>query len=216
MPVALLRGGAILRVGAAGWITALIAMPAVRDSGMPLRVTVLVNIYAAVPTKTLRRAEITTSTTFRRAGIEIVWAECDFYRNHPGKCQPVEQGRGPIDLSMNVLPRHMADALAMPPDRLGGVVQDRAFILYDRIRQATEQTPGVRVPISVVLGYVMTHELGHILLGDDRHALEGIMRSKFRTVDCILRQQRKCLFNEDQAERMRMQLRALTSPLRKP
>src|ERR1700688_4027590 len=155
MPVALLLCGAVLRVGAAFWITAPIAIPAVRDSEMPLRLTVLFNIYAAVPAKTLHRAEIITATTFQRAGIDISWAECDFYQNHAGKCQAViEQVRGPIDLSMNLLPRDMADALAMPPDRLGGVVWDRGFILYDRIEQAAEQTPGLRVPIFVVLGYV--------------------------------------------------------------
>ena len=204
MAVALRRCGAILRVGASILVATAVAACA---GEMPSRVSVLVNNYA-VPARTLRLAEMAAANVFRRARIEVTWADCDFSAEHPAKCRALEEIKDPLDLFVNLLPRAMADALAMPPDRLGGVVQHRAFILYHRVEQAAEETASARIPISMVLGYVMAHELGHMILGDDRHASEGVMRPAFRASDCLLTRKAKCLFTEEQAERMRAQLNA--------
>jgi hypothetical protein len=42
------------------------------------------------------------------------------------------------------------------------------------------------VPPDVILGFVLAHEVGHILIGSDWHSREGIMRAKLDWTDMIL------------------------------
>ena len=65
------------------------------------------------------------------------------------------------------------------PDGVVGqaaAVARRAYIHYDRVVDMAV-TPGR--DIVTFLGYVMAHELGHLLLPDPRHSPAGIMRESF-------------------------------------
>jgi hypothetical protein len=51
-------------------------------------------------------------------------------------------------------------------------------ILFDRVRQA-----GSDPPMGVLLGYVIAHEVGHILEGTRWHSAEGIMKAHWGHAD---------------------------------
>jgi hypothetical protein len=57
---------------------------------------------------------------------------------------------------------------------------DTAYVVYERVKQyATDRRYG----LSAVLGLVMAHEIGHLLIGDRAHATIGLMRAAWSDKD---------------------------------
>lgn len=50
----------------------------------------------------------------------------------------------------------------------------RAWVFWDRIEGAGAQNTA----LGLLLGYVMAHELGHLMLSSPAHSLRGIMRAQ--------------------------------------
>jgi hypothetical protein len=58
----------------------------------------------------------------------------------------------------------------------------------------------------VILGHVFAHEIGHILLGSDGHAEEGLMKATWSPAEQYAIRCRPMLFTSDEGERMRQRL----------
>ena len=83
-----------------------------RETSHPLeqqiRVTVLVYNYAHLPMQTLREAEGRASLIFRRAGVEIEWADCPLNDEDPSlypKCPAILDA---TQLFLRILPKTAA------------------------------------------------------------------------------------------------------------
>jgi len=63
------------------------------------------------------------------------------------------------------------------------------------------------VGVDDVMGCVMAHELGHLLLHSNTHSSEGIMRAEFRQIDLINGVQRRVVFTPAERETIRTNLR---------
>jgi hypothetical protein len=81
-------------------------------------------------------------------------------------------------------------------------------VFYDR---AVSLNADWHVSLTDILGNVMAHELGHLLLGSNSHTATGIMRARWQTEELRRAGEGSLLFNAEQAERMRGKLRAATS-----
>ena len=57
-----------------------------------------------------------------------------------------------------------------------------------------------------ILGLVIAHELGHLLLGSNSHATTGIMRANWKKQDLSLASKGMLGFTEHQAQQMRVRL----------
>jgi len=57
-----------------------------------------------------------------------------------------------------------------------------AYVLWDRVRSFARAEG---VPASIVLGSVIAHEIGHLLLGNAPHAADGIMRAQLQGRDFL-------------------------------
>jgi hypothetical protein len=77
-----------------------------------------------------------------------------------------------------------------------------ATVLYPRVEQVGSQTG---VDIAVVLGHVVAHELGHLLLRQTTHSVAGLMQAR---LDALTAQQGRLLFADDQARVIRAALAA--------
>jgi hypothetical protein len=62
------------------------------------------------------------------------------------------------------------------------------------------------VPASIVLGPVVAHEIGHLLLGSQAHSPDGIMQAQWRPRDFLTVLSGQSGFSREQSERMRGQL----------
>ena len=125
-----------------------------------------------VPGWALRQAQNIVSSVYARAGVEIVWAD------GPDRSAPIElavivTAHAPATSlkSRDVL------AVAIAPTQGSGRI---AYAMWPRV-QAFAFAEGVS-PASV-LGRVIAHEVGHLLLGQRTHSNHGIMKAHWNKRD---------------------------------
>ena len=162
--------------------------------------------YAAVPGHILLNAEQHAAEIFRRADIDLAWIDCPVSRSEIEKFPVCTQLTGdPRALTLKILPESMAAGYALPITNLGVTIQHHAsFVFYQRV-QLLSNDKGLSEP--VVLGHIIAHELGHLLLGEGGHSDTGIMMDDLRLR--TFRQAEKgtpLTFSREQARRMQARL----------
>jgi len=151
------------------------------------QISVVVYNDVAVPERVIKSAKETASRIYRDAGVSIVW------KNHS------DPATGATELFIRIVRR----SLNLPGDDFGiafvggdgrGVQAD---IFYSGIEQLTNNTSANPAQ---VMGHVMAHELGHLLLGMNSHSNLGIMQAHW--TDQQLRMMSKGIlkFDKRQAE----------------
>ena len=143
--------------------------------------TVAVAHYADVDLTTMKEAEGVASEVYRRAGIEIQWVDPSTYE-------------GATKLYVNVLSQEMAAPFETLDETVGFAIpgSQAANVIYERIRQIARRR---HVASGLLLGYVIAHELGHLLLPAHSHSSSGLMRPD---LDMELAAMRKLRFTADQ------------------
>jgi hypothetical protein len=174
-----------VRVAVVGLCCPVLLLAAVRAHPADLRgsrhVAVAVCDLEAVPTGLMRFAQQVAEEVYREIGIDIDWmdAEC-----HPGERM----------LLLRIASHGAADPTLS--DRTLGFAEagaTSATVLYDRVNAYARH---YRVKRAVLLGYVMAHELGHLLLPPNSHSIAGIMRA---TIDLERASARDLRFTPAQA-----------------
>lgn len=163
--------------------------------------------YAQTPGEIVVRGERMAAEIFRRAGIDLVWIDCPTSTNDLEK---VAACAANTDLTVKILPEAMASKFGLPLSNLGVTVQRRAsFVFYHRVRDLANNAG---LSEAAILGSVMAHEFGHLLLGEGAHSDTGIMMAdldakKFRDAE-----KGKLLnFSAEQARRMRARFARTTN-----
>jgi len=101
---------------------------------------------------------------------------------------------------MNILPGSMARHLSRPPGQFGRSLATDAYVFLDRIDEVNE---GDRRGRDLLLGYILAHELGHLLLGHGSHSREGIMKAVVAPGDLVQLRQGIVTFHPTEAKRIR-------------
>jgi hypothetical protein len=78
-----------------------------------------------------------------------------------------------------------------------------ADVFWKRVQQI-QQT--AKVDVSLILGSVMAHEMGHLLLGSRSHAVSGLMRARWQPDELRLIRMGALQFLPEQGQRMRTKL----------
>jgi hypothetical protein len=144
--------------------------PVAADERSRIPIVVHVHTYAAIPASELRPAIEQTTRALRAGGIEPEWRH-------------VPRGRGSFPGEREFVLSLLSPEMTRQKCALDGIGESvlgtsspataRAWIFADRI----EAIAGRRgLTIADILGQVITHELGHLLLGADTVHGEGIMR----------------------------------------
>lgn len=76
---------------------------------------------------------------------------------------------------------------------------NRGTVFFSRVR-AVERTYWRPVTLEGLLGCVLAHELGHLLLGSKTHSLEGVMVANFERAELLKAGQRGLLFTRENRE----------------
>lgn len=184
--------GLIVVAGIAGPVQSAAASSPVRS----LSFTIHVRNEAGVDSKTLKEAEKVASGIFQEAGVITQWVDAPLTSEDLHEASVDPRLFGLSQLRVNILPPAMSDRLNMPVGVTGlapGAGPDRvlAYVFYDRVeglaqreaqRQFTAQSHGTsarRAAAGQILGVVIAHEIGHILLNLAVHTKEGIMRGNW-------------------------------------
>ena len=152
------------------------------QTGALPRINVRVYNYAKVPQPVLLSAKTEAARIYRQSGIDLILVDCpcsvEEVPMYPA-CDRLPPS--PAVLQVKILPESMAKRLQVPKLEFGLSMTPKAGgfalnsrILYHRVealaRKGITSRPGL-------LGHILAHEIGHLLLGRSSHSREGIMRA---------------------------------------
>jgi len=172
------------------------------ESGNP-QLTVFVIERAGTPGRVLTDAERTAAQVFRQAGVDVGWVNCD-ERKPEAACEKISQA----DLIVHVIPR----ARTLSGEVFGVAFVENSAGVYadvfvDPIQRLHEQDR--TVSLSPILGDVLAHEVGHLLLGSNAHSREGIMQSHWQAEQLHSVAKGQMRFTKEQAIKMRARVSSL-------
>ena len=194
-------------MGRTGWMAGLTFMAAIIAGGssvaesaesLPLEVLVIDDV--GVPSDTLEQSRHTASRIFEQLGIGLVW-----------------MGGGMPKVTGYLI---VLKIVSQPPERksryrgvLGTAAASAgnrsriAWLFYDRI---DEERKRLDMDLALMLGHVIAHEMGHLLLANGSHSVAGLMKANWDTNQAALAFRRSLTFSSEQAEAIRARLRDLS------
>jgi hypothetical protein len=178
-----------------------------REAAFPRpEITISVHDYSDIPPLRLAAAEAQARRIFEQAGVETVWLSCSpkLEESEPDGCFLADA----THLVLKVIPdktnAHMRDR----DDVLGNALLGDdgtgyyAYAFLDHI-EILERKVGF-----AVLGYVLTHEVGHLLLGSNSHAVSGIMAPHWNGPELRRISEGNLLFLPNESRMLRDRLRS--------
>ena len=137
--------------------------------------------YARIDPASLAISEQVAAEVFQNVGVAIIWVDCPLSQAQFAKYPACQVGMGTTDLVLKILPRYMAMKLAARDEPLGfakpcpeSESACELNVLYHRVDELA--TYGYRA--DRILGHVIAHEVGHVLLGSG-HSYVGIMHREW-------------------------------------
>ena len=169
------------------------------------QVTVFVTDGAAATDSLVVEAERNVTRVFHQAGIELDWVNCGGSADQDARCDG-ENITG--NLVVHIVPR----AHTLPPGVFGvsflahdaGAYADVFFDPIERLREVRKE-----ISLAEILGYVMAHELGHLLLGSNAHSPDGIMQAHWESEQLRSVTMGQLRFTPAQAAKMRSRIASL-------
>lgn len=153
-----------------------------------------------LPGSVLARAKAETESVFQSAGVRIEWKACE-----EGPDGPVRTAWFTLRLRGDKPPKTMGTSSL---DAMGRafVVEGRDGYLADAYFQAIQDlAERHQADAGALLGYVIAHELGHLLLGPG-HVPDGVMRAGWNVNELRALRQRWLKFNDAERAQIQRQL----------
>ena len=167
-----------------------------------MEVRVRLQDYANVPTVWLTKATAVATGILDNAGVKVLWSDCS--PNSARRDTLCSIPPGLIDLHLRILSKEMAKRTdgtrhSMGHALVSGRFPSIASVFYHRAVELEARKFGGRAEI---LGGMLAHEIGHLLLAENSHSGTGVLRAQwgdqeFRMIACG-----RLGFTPEQAARM--------------
>jgi len=184
-------------------LLAALTWPAEATATSGFTITIHVYNYAAVPEKTLTRAEHEGGRILRNAGLTALWVDhalsADDLR-HPHRSTDSWDGTHFV-LRLLTQSREGSSINAM------GEALSLVEIANVFMNRVTEQAAIGEVSVSRMLGHAIAHEIGHLLLGDNSHFPDGIMGAPWSKQDLWHMSKGDLLFTHQEVTRIHAKVR---------
>lgn len=188
--------GALMTMGLTG-----LARTGSAEPSEPLTVRLHLQNRAQISRSVVIRAEQEVSRIYRSFGVNTLW---------------VEGGAPSLDLrsdiQLTVIISQAVDQRASVAYVMGSAPGSRqgqgriAFAFYDRVERFAREYD---VDAAVVLGHVIAHEIGHLLLPFGMHSKTGVMCARWESPQARNAVRGLLRFTSEQAELIRIKLRAM-------
>ena len=170
-------------------------------------IEILVVNKSPVPADILAGAEAHAAGVLRAAGVATRWIRCT-----PGAKETTPECLLPFmahRIMLQVLPPELAGSMqygsafgfTFPLANEAGR-RYRAGVLWSK---AESFAADHRCDPALLLGRIMAHEIGHLLLGSGSHAVAGIMKADWRGREIESLAQGRLLFSPSEARRMQQE-----------
>jgi len=191
-------------------VSALFAVSLSAQVEFPQRrsITVRVYDYASIDESLLVQARAVAERLLSDVGVDSNWEQCrtsEAGQNLDTSCQ---HRADETVLQLRIQPNRAAKKLKLtgcamgyavpPPDQYGVI----AGVFLERMRRVARSEGR---DLHVLLGHVMAHELGHLLMGSSEHDSRGIMRRRWNSRDLLRAARGNFGFNSVQGALMRRQ-----------
>jgi hypothetical protein len=176
-------------------------------------ISVWVYNYGGIESETLSQAKERASKILGRARVDIKWEDCPVSAAEQALYPSCRPELHPIRLVVRIragMPHDVrarvrnAFGFAHVPDKGVGFLAEIYSSGADLLASGDVRERGS------MLGHLIAHELGHLLLGTTKHAASGIMRSPFTGREIERAKQGALLFNTQESERLVANLWART------
>ena len=147
--------------------------------------TIRVIDQVGMPEKEWQLAEQAADKVFRSAGVSLTWSRC--VRNRTTDNSDCTQLMRTNEVNLIIVDEQSAKRLQAAPGVFGAALTtddgfgSRAYVYFGRIQQMCGVHHDVKEPF--LLGAVVAHELGHLLLGPNSHSPWGIMKPDLERTD---------------------------------
>ena len=202
-------GIAVSLLGAINLASSDAVFASVADPSPMLRVRV--NNYTQASPMIVAKAEREAGRILGEAGLQMVWTDCpmEHYGGVHVQQNPCLEPLGATDIVLRVLSERTQNKFQ---DTVFGfaVVPIFATVYYDyALRSAKRDSDEFEVPI--ILGCVIAHELGHLLLGSNSHSGSGVMQSQWGRRQVKQALTGGLLFTHEQSKRIQAEVEKRTS-----
>jgi hypothetical protein len=194
------------------------ASPEGHNKSEMVRPRILVYDQANTKPGTLDGAKAVTAEIFRKAGVELEWIDCS--KGSTAKNSVCSQPLAFNEIVLLIIRRSKecssgsgsstgGHAVRTAPQRGSGMIS----IFFEHTEQIAEHgIPFYHVKIdkaqSIVLGHLIAHEIGHVLLPNGDHSDSGIMKEWLLQREWMLAVSGRLVFTREQSEMIRQGVRA--------
>ncbi len=138
----------------------------------------------------------TAETIFQHSGLGIRWLECAAAAIHTGT----------LELTVNTAKPGNSQALGC------ATLGDSRMSVFFTPATDVSAGKGVRLRAGEIMGHLLAHEMGHLLLRTRDHALHGIMKGPYRQQDLVRMSQGTLFFTAEETASLRSTVTAVQEP----
>jgi len=195
----------MIRVGQL-WVVILFVSVALVAQDQPPSLKIYVYNHAGVSEQTLNQAEDRARKIFRQSGVETTWYNCSAHGMGGANCS------GSLDRGTIVV-QIVHDTEKLKTEVFGTAFIGRsgygsyADVFFDRAQQLCQDA---KVGLPDILGHIISHEMGHLLLGTDSHSRLGIMRATWDNTELAQADRGRLSFSTAQSRAMQQRLQAIS------
>ena len=142
----------------------------------------------------------------------MTWLDCPTSLADAEKYPACEPPLGALGVDLRILPQAMAARVPSGRERLGFALPSTkagrasaAWVFFHRVEQLAESKDASAAQI---LGHAVAHEIGHLLLGPNRHSLTGLMRADWGRAELQRASRGEMLFTPEQCGIIRAEVQA--------
>jgi hypothetical protein len=158
--------------------------------------------YAAVPEKTLARANEEAGRIFRNVGLRALWVD---HVLSAGDLRHPHHSTQSWDGTHFVVRLLTQSREGLSKNAMGEALSRRiANVFMDRV---TEVAVVGELSAGQVLGHAIAHEIGHHLLGDDSHSSRGVMVARWSNQHVMRISKGDLLFTHQEVTRIQAEVR---------
>jgi len=140
-------------------------------------IRVHVTNYTEATPATVSKAEREAGRILGEAGLNAVWIDCQLKQTAANPTDPCQQELQPTDIVLRVLPDHARNGVQ--DGAFGFAVLPVLASVYYEHAVSLARSDGAEFEAPIILGCVMAHEIGHLMLGSNSHSDTGIMQGQW-------------------------------------
>ena len=200
----------LLSLEVAGLVSLIgISLPKTVFAEASTAVTVQIYNYSRASPAVLAGAEREANRILGKAGVRAVWLECPVEPSTVSPQGPCQKAPEATDIRLRVLAAPIQNKFQ--DNVFGFTVHPVLASVYYEYALRRGKSDDAEFAVPIILGCVIAHELGHLLLGSNGHSQTGIMQPRWEPNQVRQLMRGTLLFTNDQSMLMRAQARTRIS-----